>query len=58
MPGAFPSPSPAKKAVAKTDLSQPSGRASIEIPGDGDSDVEILAHTLQDVLIDGKGGLV
>nr|VWP02555.1 Oligopeptide transporter OPT-like protein [Ganoderma boninense] len=42
MPGAFPSPSPAKKPG----------------PSEGNSDVEILAHTLKGVRIDAKSGLV
>ncbi|KAI1786310.1 SprT-like family-domain-containing protein [Ganoderma leucocontextum] len=58
MPGAFPSLSPAKKAGAKIHPGQHGDRASIEISGDGDSDVEILAHTFKSVRIDSKGGSV
>ena len=47
MPGAFLSPSPTKKAGTKTHPSQ-----SIDISGNGDSDVEILAHTFKNVRID------
>ena len=47
MPGAFPSPSPTKKAGTKTHPSQ-----AVDLSGNGDSDVEILAHTFKSVRID------
>ncbi|KAM5531516.1 hypothetical protein V8D89_014841 [Ganoderma adspersum] len=54
MPGAFPSPSSTKKAGTKTHPNQ-----SIDLPGNGDSDVEILAHTFKGVRIgDTNSGLV